>query len=73
MYHPVLPMLSLFCGLQVRSEITFREREREELRLLEKRREREREKAKGAAASHETRTDEEVTFRTRIGWSEMGR
>ena len=51
----------------MRSEITFREREREELRLLEKRRERE--KAKGAAASHET--DEEVTFRTRIGWMEM--
>lgn len=55
----------------MRSEISFREREREELRLLEKRREREREKAKGASAAHETGTDEEVTFRTRIGWAEI--
>ena len=56
----------------MRSEITFREREREELRLLEKKREREREKAKGAGASHEMGTDEELTFRTRIGWAKTG-
>lgn len=44
------PPLSPFLMLQVRSEITLKDREEEELRLLERRR-REKEKASGAAAA----------------------